>query len=151
PPLNFFDFGNSTEAATLQTFSYLMSSLSGGLTDKQGAIVPYLLKLLRKIPNASLDTLRRIVTEKAKRPEESFFREAIESLDLVDRGFFNTQFFHSSMDVTKHAIAWKLYSALSSDAFRQMFAPVKDRAPPSDRGPPHFDADASMRDRKVVL
>lgn len=141
PALNFLDFGSSTEAQTLQTFSYLMSSLSGGLSDKQGAIVPYLLKLLRKIPNASLETLRQIVDEKVKGVEKSQFASIIATLPAVDQGFFHNQFYNSRMQETKDAIGWKLYSALSSDAFRQMFSAKTNS----------FDADAAMRDRKVVL
>jgi hypothetical protein len=141
PPLNFLDFGTSTEAQTLQTFSYLMSSLSGGLSDKQGAIVPYLLKLLRRIPDASLETLRLIVDEKVKRPEQSQFGSAIAALPHVDQGFFHNQFYSGRMQETKDAIGWKLYSALSSDAFREMFSAKTNS----------FDADAAMRERKVVL
>ena len=122
PPLNFLDFGNSTEAQTLQTFSYLMSSLSGGMSDKQGAIVPYLLKLLRRIPKASVETLRLIVDEKVKRPEQSQFAAYIADLPSVDQGFFQNQFYHSSMEPTKQAIGWKIYSAMSSDVFKEMFA-----------------------------
>lgn len=145
PPLNFLDFGNSTEAQTLQTFSYLMSSLSGGLSDKQGAIVPYLLKLLTKIKlldgAVSLETLRLVVDEKVKLPSASKFAKAIAALDEVDQGFFHNQFYSSRMQETKDAIGWKLYSALSSDAFRQMFSAKTNT----------FSADDAMRDRKIVL
>lgn len=118
-----------------------MSSLSGGLSDKQGAIVPYLLKLLRQIPNASLETLRKIVDEKVKTEKQSEFYFAIEKLPTVDQGFFHNQYYSSRMQETKDAIGWKLYSALSSDTFRQMFSARTNS----------FDADAAMRDRKVVL
>jgi hypothetical protein len=45
------------------------------------------------------------------------------------------------MQETKDAIGWKLYSALSSDAFRQMFSASNTS----------FSADAAMRDRKIVI
>lgn len=169
PPLNFLDFGTSTEAQTLQTFSYLMSSLSGGLSDKQGAIVPYLLKLLRQIPEASLETLRLLVDEKVKNVQHSQFASFILKLPPVDQGFFHSQYYSSRMQETKDAIGWKLYSALSSDAFRQMFSPrntsevlqTPSNHASANRGfglstypqsiPQSFDADAAMRDRKVVL
>ncbi len=141
PPLNFLDFGTSTEAQTLQTFSYLMSSLSGGLSDKQGAIVPYLLKLLKRIPEASLETLRLLVDEKVKRPEQSQFASAIAMLGKVDQGFFHNQFYNSRMQETKDAIGWKLYAALSNETFREMFSAKHNS----------FDADLAMRERKVVL
>jgi len=141
PPLNFLDFGLSTEAATLQTFSYLMSSLSGGLSDKQGAIVPYLLKLLKKIPDASLETLRQIVDEKVKTPQQSKYHEFVSRLPDVDQGFFHNQFYSSRMQETKDAIGWKLYGALSSDAFRQMFAAKHNS----------LNFDQLIAERKVVV
>lgn len=141
PPLNFLDFGTSTEAQTLQTFSYLMSSLSGGLSDKQGAIVPYLLKLLRKIPDASLETLRMIVDEKVKRIEQSAFHQFIVSLPTVDQGFFHNQWYTGDMQKTKDAIGWKLYAALSNETFREMFSAKTNS----------FDAWEAIQNRKVVL
>jgi hypothetical protein len=100
-----------------------MSSLSGGLSDKQGAIVPYLLKLLRKIQEvdgyASIETLRLIVSEKTKGP--GHFAKYIHALPKVDQGFFIDQFYTNRMQETKEALGWKLYGALSSETFREMF------------------------------
>jgi len=141
PPLNFFDFRSSTDAEALQSFIYLMSSLSGGLSEKQGAVVPYLLKLLRRIPGASLETLRQIVDEKPKRQDQSEFAEIIAQLPVVDQGFFHNQFYNASMNPTKEAISWKIYGAMGSDAFRQMFTASENS----------FNARAAMRDRKVVI
>lgn len=141
PPLNFFDFGNASDVQVLQTFSYLMSSLSGGLSDKQGAIVPYLLKLLRLIPHASIETLRDIIDEKPKRADQSKFADVIGRLPATDQGFFQSQFYSGRMQETKDAIGWKLYACLASDAFRKMFAAKTNS----------FDAAAAMRERKIVL
>jgi hypothetical protein len=144
PPLNFLDFGSSNEAQTLQTFTYLMSSLSGGMSEKGGALVPYLLKLLRKIPGASLETLREVVDEKPKGKEPALvskFAAAIAALPPIDQGFFHTQWFHSSMEPTKSAIAWRLYAALSSDAFRRMFGAKHNSV----------NFDRLIAERKVVI
>lgn len=141
PALNFLDFGTSTEAQTLQTFSYLMSSLSGGLSDKQKQIVPYLLKLLRKLENPSIETLAHIVGEGAKSIDKSVYCDAVRALPSTDQLFFDTVWFASGIAETKAAINWRLLGALSSDAFRQMFS-AKENS---------FDADAAIRDRKVVL
>ena len=141
PALNFLDFGNASQVEILQTFTYLMSSLSGGLSDKQGAVVPYLLKLLQKIPNASIETLRLLVDEKVKKPSDSQFYDKIKSLDVVDQGFFEHQFYSGRMQETKDAIGWKLYAALTSDAFREMFSAPKNE----------FDASAAIRGKKIVL
>lgn len=141
PALNFFDYGELSPIDTLQTFSFLMSALSGGLSDKQGGIVPYLLKLLRVIPNASIETLRLLLDEKPKRMETSRFIDDILKLPDVDQGFFRSQFFSHTMQATKDAIGWKLYAALASDTFRQMFSATTNS----------FDADAVLRDRRTVL
>ena len=141
PALNFLDFGQSTQVNALQTFTYLMASLSGGMTDKQGAIVPYLLKLLRLIPNANITTLKDIVEERLKKNEASRFQPYINQLHEIDRGFFEHQFHNASMQVTKDAIAWKLASALASDVFRDMFTATSNM----------FSADKAMNEGKVVL
>ena len=142
PSLNFLDFRDSTEPQVRQTFEYLMSSLSGGLSDKQGAIVPYLLKLLRNIEGASLETLRRIVDEKVKTPDKSQFAPAIAKLPTVDQGFFHSQFYHPAMDATKQAIGWKIYSAMSSEIFREMFGSSQQS---------NISFDQLIADRKVVI
>ncbi len=141
PPLNFFDFKNSTEAAAQQSFTYLMTSLAGGLSEKQSALVPFLLKLIRIVPEASLETLRLIVDEKVKSAEKSAFAQFIAKLPTVDQEFFRNQFYQQSMSITKEAISWKIYAAMGSDAFRKMFGAAENS----------FDAHAAMRDRKVVL
>jgi hypothetical protein len=141
PPLNFFDFKNYTASDTLQSFRYLMSSLSGGLSDKQGNITPYMLKLLSKVEKPSLNVLRQIVDERVKRAQDSKFFSAIEQLEEVDRDFFIHQFYATSMNVTKDSIATKIYGAMESGAFRKMFSADTNS----------FDARAAMRERKVVL
>jgi hypothetical protein len=141
PALNFLDFGKSTQVNALQTFTYLMASLSGGLSDKQGAIVPYLFKLVQQIPNANITTLKDIVDEKIKKGDVSKFAPFIHQLHPIDQGFFENQFYGSSMQVTKDAIGWKLYSALASDTFRDMFTATSNT----------FSADKAMQEGKVVL
>jgi len=140
PPLNFLDFGTSTEAQTLQTFSYLMSALVGGLSPKQQNIVPYLLKLLRKVDNPSIETLAHIVGDKSKSVDKSPYSAAIRELDKTDQLFFDTVWF-SGMAETKEALNWRLLGALSSETFRQMFSARYNS----------FNPDAAIRDRKVVL
>ena len=118
-----------------------MFALSGGLTDKQEAVAPYLLALLQKIPNASLDTLRILVGEKVRSPEKSAFASAIAQLDSVEQGFFRDQFYGGEMQRTKDAIGWKLYKALASTTFRKMFGAPRNS----------FDAHDAMAKKKIVL
>ena len=141
PDFNFLDLRTASEGDARKAFSYLMSALSGGLSDKQGAVSLYLLKLLQKIPNASIETLRLIIDEKVKSPDKSHFATAIRALDKTDQGFFDNQFYATRMQETKDAIGWKLYNALASSAFRKMFS-----APRSS-----FNAHDAIEHKQVVL
>lgn len=137
PPLNVFDFGNATDVQILQAFSYLMSALTGGMSDKQAAVLPYLLKLIRTIPDATVETLLQIVTDRSKEPA---YLKYVRQLQPLDRDFFLHQFI-GKMQETKDAIAWKLSAALSYDAFRSMFATPRNS----------FDAFRAMQEKKIVL
>jgi hypothetical protein len=140
PELNFLDLGTSEEDA-IKSFDYLMSALSGGLSDKQEVTSLYLLKLLRLIPGASIDTLRKLVGEKVKSAQKSSFWPYIERLDETDKEYFIDQFYGSNIQPTKAAIGWKLYGALGSDTFRKMF-----NAPRNS-----FDAYDAIQRKKIVL
>lgn len=141
PPLNVFDFGNAHHVQILQAFTYLMAALTGGMTDKQAGILPYLLKLIRIIPDANITTLLDLVTERPKTPDASEFFNYVLKLPELDRKFFLTQFLGNKMSETKDAIAWKLSAALSYDAFRTMFTASHNS----------FDAFKAMEEQKVVL
>ncbi|KAJ8135984.1 hypothetical protein OY671_010803, partial [Metschnikowia pulcherrima] len=65
PAINVFDFGNANEVQILQAFSYLMAALTGGMSEKQAAIIPYLSKSSRGIPNATVQTSLELVTERS--------------------------------------------------------------------------------------
>lgn len=140
PAMNVFDFGNANEVQILQAFSYLMAALTGGMSEKQAAILPYLLKLIRAIPNATVQTLLELVTERLGKNDVSKFMPYVRQLPDLDRDFFVHQFF-GKMQETKDAIAWKLSAALSYDAFRKMFTAPRNS----------FDAFAAMEQAKVVL
>jgi hypothetical protein len=119
PPLNFFDFRNTTSAEALQAFRYLMSSLTGGLSDKQNNIAPYLLRLLERVEKPSLTALRKIMDERVKKPQDSSFFYAIQKLEDDDKDFFLNQFYNPDMNPTKNAISVKIYGAMGSDAFQE--------------------------------
>lgn len=140
PAMNVFDFGNANEVQILQAFSYLMAALTGGMSEKQAAIIPYLLKIIRAIPGATVQTLLELVTERLGKNDVSKFMPYVQKLDPLDRDFFVHQFF-GKMQETKDAIAWKLSAALSYDAFRAMFTAPRNS----------FDAFAAMEQSKVVL
>ncbi|MEQ1771916.1 MAG: hypothetical protein ABL879_18990, partial [Devosia sp.] len=141
PPLNFLDFKNSSFSTALQTFDYLMSSLSGGLSDKQAGLTPYLLRLILKIENPTLLTLKEIVDERVKQVQQSAFYPYIQQLAPADQSFFTNQFYTNRMNDTKDAMGWKIAAASAQDTFREMFSsPVNS-----------FEPDRYMNEGKVVL
>ena len=117
-----------------------MASLSGELSLKMGAVSGYRLKLLRQIDGASLESLRRIVDEKAKSASRSEF--AIAGLPDSDRAFFENHFYAGGMKETKDAIAWRLCAAaLKDDTFRRMFTASSNC----------LDAYRAMEQKDIVL
>lgn len=141
PPLNVFDFKGAHQVQILQAFTYLMAALTGGMSEKQLGILPYLLKLIQQIQGANVATLLKLVTERPKTPEQSEFFQYVQKLQQLDRDFFINQFLGNKMTETKDAIAWKLSSALSYDAFREMFTASHNS----------FDAFKALQEQKVVL
>ena len=141
PELNFLDFGNATQTQALQALDYLMSSLSGGLSEKQSGIAPYLLRLLQKIPDASIMTLKQLVDEKVKKAEQSAFYPLMQQLQQADQDFFRHQFYAGRMQETKDAMGWKIAAAIAYETFQKMFSAPRNT----------FSAEDAMRERKVVL
>lgn len=142
PSLNFLDLGSQTfDAATFETFTYLMSSLSSDLTTKQGTAVAYILMLLRAIPGATIDTLRQIMEDKAKTLDRSKYANVIRTLDPLVQDFFDNQFFNPQMSETRQQINRRLYTVLANDTFRKMFSAPRNV----------FDAYEAMQKKKVVL
>lgn len=142
PALNFLDLGTQhVDAATYETFTYLMASLSSELTTKQGTAVAYILMLLRAIPGSTIDTLRQIMEEKAKTIDRSKYATAIRSLDPLVQDFFENQFFNQQMSETRQQINRRLYTVLANDTFRKMFSAPRNA----------FDAYEAMQQKKVVL
>lgn len=144
PALNFFQLGDTSDADTLELATYLFSAIDRELTAKQGTAVPYLLKLLRLIPNATLDTLREIMGEPmGKRGlDESNYKPLIEKLDPLAQAFFRNQFFdRAEMGATRKQVESRLFKILGNDAFRTMFSARESR----------FDAFEAMQSGKIVL
>lgn len=139
PALNFFQFdGSNTEV--LELFHYLFAALDRSLTAKQGTAIPYLLKLLQQIPDATLDTLREIMDDKSKF-EASPYYDRIMQLDARSQDFFRHQFYGQEMKAAKQQVANRLYTVLGSEAFVQMFAARENR----------FNAYEAMQQKKIVL
>lgn len=141
PDLNIFDFGVSTPEDALNTFEFLLSSLAGGLTEKQQSCVEPLFALLTQIPRATLETLHDIVVERPSKKQSPKYAAEITKLDKIHAGFFNLFYGTSDFDITKSALQWKISRALSRPAFRQMFSAPKNS----------IDLDRFIREKKIIL
>jgi len=144
PALNFFQLGETSDTETMELATYLFSAIDRSLTAKQGTSVPYLLKLLREIPDATLDTLREVMGEKIGKNglEDSAYRDYILRLDKLSQDFFRNQFYdRAEMAATRKQVESRLFKILGSDAFRSMFAAKENR----------FSALRAMEEKKIVL
>jgi hypothetical protein len=141
PALNFLDVGDDMSAGVVESFKYLMSALSSELTTKQGTASAYLLMLTRKIPDATIDTLREIMDEKVRNITQSKFYPYIQQLEPHARDFFANQFYSGNMSETRLQVSQRLYTVLANDAFRRMFATPKNT----------FSAFDAMQNKKIVL
>ena len=144
PALNFFELGKSRggyDAQLNDLFQYLFTAIDSDLTAKQGTAVTYLLRLMAKIPNATIDTLKNVMEENVRSLEQSRYWPYIEELDTTTQDFFRGQFFGGQMKDTRPQVARRLYTLLANPLFSRMFSAPENR----------FDADAALRDRKIVL
>jgi len=145
PALNFFQIGaasDSYDAQINELFSYLFTAIDSDLTAKQGTAVTYLLKLMRAVPCATIETLKDVMEEPVKGLEMSRYAEAIAGLDRITQDFFRNQFFEkSAMGATRQQVARRLYTILGNPKFVAMFAARENR----------FNARAAMDEKKIVL
>lgn len=132
PSLNFLDVGNELSSSVMESFTYLMSSLSSDLTKKQETAAAYILMLTQKIPGANIETLRQIMEERAKSVNTSQFAYAINQLEPFAQDFFHNQFYSANMGETRQQVAARLYTLLTNDTFRKMFSTTKNNFSPTD-------------------
>ena len=145
PALNFFQIGagsDSFDAQINELFAYLFTAIDSDLTAKQGTAVTYLLKLMRAIPGATIETLKDVMEEPVKSLEQSRYRDTILGLDRITQDFFRNQFFDkAAMGATRQQVARRLYTILGNPKFVAMFAARENR----------FSARQAMEDKKIVL
>lgn len=140
PALNFFS-SISDSPDVLECFLYLFSALDASLSTHQSTAVTYILRLMRKIPNASIETLRSVMTETPRSWHQSKYAKEIATLDPIARSYFETQFYGPGLKITKEAVSRRLYALMANPLFVKMFS-----APTSS-----FDPFACMQTKKIVL
>ncbi|KAB2943071.1 MAG: DUF87 domain-containing protein [Hyphomicrobium sp.] len=139
PALNFFQLGTGADydAQQHELFNYLFTAIDSELTAKQGTAVTYLLKLMRVIPGATIETLKDLM----EAGKDSDLLQHVSKLDRITQDFFAHQFLDKSMVPTRTQIARRLYTILGNPTFTRMFAARENR----------FNALTALREKKIVL
>ncbi len=129
--LNLFDVGidriSSYEAlekerltnSILELYDFVLGSLlEAEMTQKQSVIFRYVTRLMLRIPDATIHTLRELLEpDGAER-----FKEHISSLTGVSRAFFNTEFSSREFEQTKRQVVRRLWGILENRTFERMFS-----------------------------
>jgi Type IV secretion-system coupling protein DNA-binding domain len=107
---------------TIELYENFFGSLLGAeLTQKQGVIFKYLARLMLKIPNANIHTLRDLMDNAEP------FVPYMEKLKGSARYFFEREFFDRSFGPTKKQIAKRLWGVLATPSFERMFAQPRNK------------------------
>lgn len=116
------------ESDAVQLFSFIFAALDQNLTGRQSTFFSFVTRLVLSIPNATIRTLREVLEEDVKTPQQSQFWPHIEKLDEDAKAFFTSQFFQKGYNVeTKRGIVQRLYGILRVPAFNRMFTPGGNR------------------------
>lgn len=101
---------------------YAFSALGADLTTKQRTAFRYAFRLCQQIPNANMDTMRRIFETGAGQYAWHF-----QYLPEVAQDFLTEQFDGKLFNQTRQEIAWRLSALMENDTFRTMFnAPTSE-------------------------
>ena len=116
--LNLFDVEISGTGAekeqlfngTLELYRYIFGALLGAdLTQKQGAVFGYIVRLMMEIPNANIHTLYEVMghTGSGKNLEYNIdrYQNYIDRLDEVSQRWFNDRFRASNFNATREQIS----------------------------------------------
>jgi hypothetical protein len=110
------------ESSTIQLFAFLFASLDQSLTGRQQTSFSFVCRLVLSVPGASIRTLREVLEEEPKTPQQSKFWPYVEKLDDDAKAFFTNQFFQKGYNTeTKRGIVQRLYGILRVPAFNRMF------------------------------
>jgi hypothetical protein len=134
PALNLFDMQTArlasyspahreaVEIGVQDLFSYLFEAMGADLSPRQATAFASAGKLMTKIPNATLTTLRELMLLEPKDLPRSKFATAIETLDTTTQEFFKHQFFSKTLQPTRTAVASRLFAISRYPAFDRMFS-----------------------------
>lgn len=126
--LNIFDMGQNDPSASerqrevsLSSAHEMISYCLSGDTDQQRQMIQYVVRLAMQMPDATIHTVRRILTTPEKRFEATF-SEALDRATPLVQDYFRGTFFTAGRAPTKDAVLARVMGMLSSDIFADMFS-----------------------------
>ena len=122
----------------LELYDFVLGSLlDAGMTQKQAVIFRYITRLLLRIPNATIHTLRELLEDDGYTKYEDF----IEQLEGSAKAFFTDEFQGKEFQSTKKQVLRRLYGILENQTFERMFSHPKSK----------LDLFSEMNAGKVIL
>ncbi|MEO1700623.1 MAG: ATP-binding protein [Pseudomonadota bacterium] len=122
----------------LELYDFVLGSLlDAGMTQKQAVIFRYITRLLLRIPNATIHTLRELLEDDGYAKYEDF----IEQLEGSAKAFFTDEFQGKEFQSTKKQVLRRLYGILENQTFERMFSHPKSK----------LDLFSEMNAGKVIL
>ncbi len=117
---------------TLELYRYIFGALLGAdLTQKQGAVFGYIVRLMMEIPNATIHTLYEVMghTGSGKNLEFNIerYRRYIDQLDDVSKRWFNERFCASNFNATREQILNRLDGIISNPTFSRIFSSPENK------------------------
>ena len=148
--LNLFDVGTARleqyEAlererltnSILELYDFVLGSLlEAEMTQKQSVIFRYVTRLMLRIPDATIHTLRELLEPTGAEQ----FADSIESLEGIAREFFRTEFSSREFEQTKKQVLRRLWGILENQTFERMFSHPRSK----------LDLFSEMNAGKVIL
>ena len=114
------------EAATVELYDYIFGSLSGRAHQKQGVAFAYIARLMLEIPDATIQTLRQLMEDKAPRSTRA---RSYSDREARRHGaaFFETNYFTKAFRPHQAADRRRLYGFLPTRLRAHVLAPQEAR------------------------
>ena len=124
--------------SVIELYDFVFTSLlSAELTSKQGVIFRYIMRLMLRIPDANIQTLRELMEPGGA----DRYRRHIDTLRGTAKAFFDTEFNSPQFQETKRQVVRRLWGILENQTFERMFSHPRNK----------LDLFSEMNAGKVIL
>lgn len=134
--LNLFDLGISEFASlpkseqdklyntTIEIYEYILSALIGAdMTQKQGTLFRYVIRLLLSIPNANINTFLELMSPH----DADQYKVYMDQLEGAAHTFFKTHFFEGEFKRSRPEVHRRLLGLLANTSFEAMFSAQENK------------------------